>query len=117
LLSQRGVTPFDIGRAAALGGYTIYNKRRYLISLGQSVTFQMRDPRNHWINGKDMDDEDEDFMKQRLTTMFLIVYRPTDRNNSALSGFVTSGIKLACTRHYTYKIEAPNVNVIKNNLL
>lgn len=117
LLSQRGVTPFDLGRASALGGMQVYEKRRYLISLGQSVTFQVRDPRNHWINGKDMTMEDQDWAKQYLTTTYLIIYRPTDRSNNGSSGQLTSGLTVNCSRHYTYKVESPNINVLKNNFL
>lgn len=114
LLEQRGATPFDLGNFISLGGIRIIAKRKYLISLGQSATFQYRDAGNKWIKGKDMATEDEDYIKRGLTTSFLIIYKPTDRDNS---GVQSSGIEVNCSRHYTYKVVNKENNLSKNNNL
>lgn len=55
-LNSRGVTPFDLPLFLSATGCTILKKVKYFMSVGQAVTYQIRDPRNRTLTKYDITD-------------------------------------------------------------
>lgn len=52
-VSNRGVTPWECPEGISLGGFRIYKKTKYFLNTGQTMTYQVRDPRNHFYSRGD----------------------------------------------------------------
>lgn len=110
-LQTRGATPFHLGQFIRLAKFKILSKRKYLIGTGQAATMQIRLPKNHWVMGRDMADEDVDFNYKGLTRGYLFIAKNVDglQNQNELI--------VRATRTYTYKTEGIVVNQTQNVVL
>lgn len=99
-LNQRGVTPFECPRLAA-SGLKIYKKTKYFVQSGEVFTYQMRDPRNHWVSLRQLAETDtaQQGFKGKMTKCLLAVMKQVAGSGSGFSGFTWG-----TTRTYRYKI-------------
>lgn len=99
-LEQRGVTPFECPRLAP-NGLKIMKKTKYFVGAGEVFTYQMRDPRNHWMSLRQFSESDatEAAFKGGMTKCLLAVIKQVAGSGSGNSGFTWG-----TTRIYRYKI-------------
>lgn len=98
--NDRGMTPFDCTHAISQYGLKILKKTKYRIGPSNTITYQMRDPKNRvtTINSlKEMAGGN----KPGWTKMLFIVFKATP--GFPLESY-TEQIKLGITRKYMYKI-------------
>lgn len=111
-VSQRGWTPFDTTQALALGGIKILRKTKYFVPYGDSVTYQVRDPRNRMFRRQDVynDTKTIGFLSPgaRATRSVLVVCKPVA--GIAPGSGTTSFLKIGATRKYSYKIMKENAD-------
>lgn len=110
-LQTRGATPFHLGQFIRLAKFKILSKRKYLIGSGQAATMQIRLPKNHWVMGRDMADENEDFNYKGLTRGYLFIAKNVDANQD------NTQLVVRATRTYTYKTEGIVENQTQNVIL
>lgn len=105
---QRGATPFDSPTALSRLGVKVYKKTKYFIPAGNTITYQMRDPRRHSCLIRELNDE-EGANKPKWTKWILCVYKlvPGLTIGAASGASVTyqERIQVGCTRKYMYKID------------
>lgn len=97
-LTGRGVVPFDL--PPLLGNITIYKKTKYLLGVGESVTYQVRDPRNHQFDVQKIFDEDQDYVRLGMTRSLLVIAKQT-----RATSFQVHKLRMGSTRKYTYTYE------------
>jgi len=93
---SRGVTPFDMSALIKLGKFTIQKKIKYWIDVGDTATYQIRDPRTHVLSEASIIDDTNTFAHPKLTQTILCVFKPV-KNVSEDVGTLT----IACTRKYS----------------
>jgi len=108
----RGWTPFDATQALATTGIKILRKTKYFIPYLDSVTYQVRDPRNRSLTRSDVYNTSKTrgylAPKGRATRTILIVSKPVAGlapNDPLLQ---TSNLRVGATRKYSYKIMQTN---------
>lgn len=101
LLRKRGATPFDLSELTKMG-YKILTKRKYLLSPGQSCTYQIRDPRNRAVDGGDWLGVGQRWVRRGMTRFVLVVCKNIVGATSA--PILTYGV----TNKYMYKVWESN---------
>lgn len=106
-LTQRGVTPFDCPQG--LGSYRIkiWKKTKYFLGGGQWLTYQMRDPKRHVLDAKNMLDWDS-ANKPGITRWLLIIGKTLPNANLGLTG--ACSVQIGVTRKYFYKINSDSTD-------
>lgn len=109
-ITDRGASPFEFGGQMGKFGIKILKKTKYFIPNGQTITFQVRDPKRHVCTYKDLTDNDG-FAKPGWTRTFYLMYKlvPGILLGSTASTY-TGRISVGSTRKYLYKIEGINDN-------
>lgn len=97
----RGWTPFNASIASAQG-FKVYKKKKYLLGQGNTFTYQIRDPKAHWVTGTEIQTGGE-YAKRGVTKMLFIIAKPV---TGALGD--TYEMVVGCTRSYHYKIYESN---------
>jgi len=110
-VSQRGWTPFAATQALSVCGIKILKKTKYFIPYGDSVTYQIRDPRNRRFRRQDVYNTAKTvgFLAPngRANRSVLVVCKPVA--GIAPSGTVTTSfLKVGATRTYGYKVLQSN---------
>lgn len=102
---ERGCTPFDFPMMTKLG-WRILKKTKYIMSPGQTFTYQHRDPKNRFVPSINVDQEgaSTDLILSGATRTFLIIAKPVP----GVEG--TNKFAVGCTRTYRYKINQSNRN-------
>lgn len=104
-LITRGVTPFDLTYALSNFGIKILSKRKYQISNGDQITYQVRDPRRHVFPQRELTST-EGFAFRGLTRMVVIVGKLSPGlTKGASTGQYTERLEIGLTRKYFYKVE------------
>lgn len=104
-LSLRGVTPFDCVYALSNFGIKILSKRKYQISNGDQVTYQIRDPRRHVLLQRELQ-AFEGPIKGNLTRCVLVIGRiAPGLPVGGTIGTYNEVLEIGITRKYLYKIE------------
>lgn len=100
--TQRGVTPWDCPQA--LGSYKIkiWKKTKYFLGGGSWMTYQIRDPKRHVVDAKNMREWDST-NKPGLTRWLLLVAKVLPGANIITTGNVS--LEVGITRKYMYKIK------------
>lgn len=98
VLTNRGAVPFDL--PPMLSSCTIYKKTKYLLGVGESVTYQVRDPRNHMFDIQKVIDENNDYVRLGMTRSLLVIAKQTRATD-----FSVHKLRLSSTRKYTYTYE------------
>jgi len=106
-LTQRGVTPWDCPQG--LGSYRIRigKKTKYFLGAGQWITYQMRDPKRHVLDAKNMNDWDS-ANKPFLTRWLLLIAKALPDSNIGAAGLVA--FSMGITRKYFYKINSDSTD-------
>lgn len=98
---NRGATPFEFGTQLYQAGIKITKKTKYFVPFGNTVTYQMRDSRNHEFSTRDMANN-----AQPGTTfsrgIFVIAKILPASQAADPTGVVN--IAFGCTRKYKYKV-------------
>jgi len=99
--TQRGVTPWDCPQA--LGSYRIkiWKKTKFFLGAGGWMTYQIRDPKRHVLDAKNMREWDST-NKPGLTRWLLLVAKALPGANIITTGNVA--LEVGITRKYMYKI-------------
>lgn len=98
-LANRGCTPFEIGKGISLTGVQILGKEKYLISAGQAITVQLRDPKNRYFNASDFLESQNSFKYSNWTQSYLIIGKKVVENDNPMT------LRIGCTRSYKYTYE------------
>lgn len=109
-IDDRGATPFELGSALGRFGIKILKKTKYFIPAGQTITFQIRDPKRHEIRYGELE-RNEGFNRAGWTKLFLVVYKVVPGFVVGVTGdpgTVVPGIDVGLTRKYMYKVEGFN---------
>jgi len=105
---MRGVTLFDMSNTLALSKLKVITKRKFLLSGGESATYQIRDPRNYFFDCRRLDrDTASSAVDVRYAhpgmTQALIFCAKTP------AGFTSNWkMKVGVTRKYSYTIMESN---------
>lgn len=94
-IADRGVTPFDMPLLAANEGVKIISKRKYYTTPGNAFNYQLRDPKNHYMNTDDMGQVE--WSKPYLTKGVFVIFKNIP---GAIAG--DAEITWGCTRSYKY---------------
>lgn len=105
-LSQRGVTPFELPLWIRGTGMKILKKMKYFIEPNNAITYQIRDPRNRFINGNEVNDNSNDYCQPGWTQGVLILHRPVPGNATLPDPGYTMNV--GCTRKYGVKVLQDN---------
>nr|QTE03342.1 MAG: capsid protein [Cygnus columbianus CRESS-DNA-virus sp.] len=106
-IALRGVTPFDCTYSLANFGITILSKRKYQISNGDQVTYQIRDPRRHVMPVRELTST-EGPNKKGLTRCLIVIGKLAPGlpiGTSATPGNYQEILTYGITRKYLYKVE------------
>jgi len=100
-LARRGVTPFDATQALSAYKLKIWKKTKYFLAYGNTLTYQMRDPKSHFIDQQRMEDGNSDNWPG-VTRWLLVIGKPTPGVTLGTGGQMS----LACgvTRKYLIKL-------------
>lgn len=101
-LSDRGTTPWDLPNALSAFKIKIWKKTKYKLSGGQSISYQMRDPRRHVFEKSYLQDLDGSNFP-RATKWIMIIAKPIVGYGVQETGFCS--VAVGDTRKYLYKIQ------------
>lgn len=106
----RGCTPFDQPTALSRLGVKILKKTKYFIPNGNTITYQMRDPKRHSCLQRELADE-LGANKPGWTRWLYVVYKLVpELVKGSVDGTYQEMIACGVTRKYMYKIEGINEN-------
>lgn len=106
-MTQRGVTPFDLPDLLARG-VKIIKKTKYMMSPGQTATYQLRLPQNVEIRNDNIKDLDANFGRPYQTRGVLIVTKIVPQNPSETQA--VPSLSVGVTRKYGYKIMEDSID-------
>lgn len=103
---RRGVTPWDNSYALSKFGIKIWKKTKYFIPNGDTITYQIRDPRRHVITRKDMGSI-SGFNRPGLSRHLWIIGKlvPGLTQSGVVLGGYAPSFNIGMTRKYVYKVE------------
>ena len=101
-ITTRGTTPFDFPNGISAYRLKIWKKTKYRLSGGQSLTYQMRDPKRHTFEKNYLGDL-EGTNYPGVTRWIMVIAKPIAGFSIAEDGI--SRISTGCTRKYMYKIK------------
>jgi len=99
-LTQRGVTPWDATQALSVYRIKIWKKTKYFLAYGNTITYQVRDPKSHFIDQQRMEDGNST-NKPGMTRWLLIIAKPTPGVSLGTGGQTT--LQVGVTRKYMVK--------------
>lgn len=105
-IDQRGATPFETNKVMSQYGLKIWKKTKFFLRNGQTLTYQVRDPRRHVAYRNKIVQTLQGFNKPGWTKIILIIYKAVPGitvGNGA--GQTQEKIHVGCTRKYMYKVE------------
>lgn len=100
-LLQRGATPFEFPLAIKNGGIRIIKKTKIFLPVGDTTTYQVRDPKTHFMSSNEFEDT-TGFIKPWVTRGIIAVFKPVVGATEEVT--LASGV----TRIYRYKIVQDN---------
>lgn len=104
----RGVTPWDTTYALSRWRIRIWKKTKYLIPNGDVITYQVRDPRRHVSNMRDVQARDG-FNRPGWTRCIFMIGKVVPGLTVGTAGNeVLERITIGSTRKYMYKVEGVN---------
>lgn len=99
---KRGVTPFDIPDALSRYRMKILKKTKYFLGIGQTFTYQIRDPKRHVTSVGAMARGDVPNING-LTRWVLMIAKPVP--GITVSSTVIPRLEVGVTRKYMFKVE------------
>lgn len=107
-IGDRGCTPFELPSGISRFGIKVLKKTKFFIPNGQTVTFQVRNPKRKVISYGDLTQNDG-FNRKGWTTFKFLVYKLVPGLVYGTSvGQYKARIDVGCTRKYMYKVEGFN---------
>lgn len=103
-LYNRGCTPFELGKGISMGNINILKKEKYLISPGQAITLQMRDPKNRRFNPQDFYTSGGGFKYKNWTQSFFLIGKKVLEDDSPAT------FRMGVSRTYKYTKEGQKTN-------
>lgn len=100
-LLQRGVTPFEFPIAIKEAKMKILKKTKIFLPLGDTTTYQVRDPKTHFMTSNEWNDT-TGFIKPYTTRGIIALFKPVVGSTAEVT--LTSGV----TRTYRYKVIQDN---------
>lgn len=106
-LQQRGVTLFDLPVLTKALKMKIWNKRKYFLPVGQTFTYQYRDPKSHFIpqsrvkefvSNEAIEAGEGQFIYPYLTRGVIVVFKKVTSEDG-----LVGDLNIGCTRKYCYK--------------
>lgn len=104
-IARRGVTPFDLVAALSFYGMKILKKTKYMIPNGDTITYQIRDPRRHVFTQEKM--ESGNGSNVPGVTRYILINAQVVPGLPAASS-LEEKLEIGHTRKYFYKIEGVN---------
>ncbi len=101
---DRGMTPFDCTAAVAQYGLRILKKTKYRIGPGNTITYQMRDPKNRVTTLNTLKDMVGGNKPGWTKTLYVVFKATPGFTIGSGEGQETEQIKIGMTRKYMYKI-------------
>lgn len=106
----RGATPFEFGTSIGYWGLKIWKKTKFILSQGETMTYQIRDPRRHVVERTKIKDT-LGCNQQGMSKFLYITGKIAPGANDV--GIGTNGkyqeiLKIGSTRKYLYKVEGQN---------
>lgn len=107
-LRNRGATPWDLPAGLAKFNIKVWKKTKYFIPNGDTMTYQIRDPRRHVFQQRELA-QSEGCNYPRLTRHLLILAKlvPGLTLGSSANTFQES-VYMGITKKYFYKVEGMN---------
>lgn len=107
-IDDRGASPFEFGSQMGRHGIKILKKTKFFIPNGQTITWQVRDPKRRSITYGELT-RTESYNKPGWTKQFYLIYKlvPGITQGTAL-GDCRLRLAIGCTRKYSYKVEGFN---------
>lgn len=101
-INDRGMTPWDLPAALSRSRIKILKKTKFFMGLGQTVTYQVRDPKRRVTTLERMSASDSVTMRG-WTKHILMIAKPVP--NETISAVRVPRLHVGTTRKYFYKIE------------
>lgn len=107
-IEDRGATPFEFGAAMGRLGVKVLKKTKFFIPNGQTITWQVRDPKRRSITYGELTTQDG-FNRVGWTKMYFLVYKlvPGLTQGNTV-GDLRPSLAVGVTRKYGYKVEGVN---------
>lgn len=97
-IQDRGATLFDVPLFSREVGLKINSKQKFFLPAGDSVTYQIRDPKTHYFQSGDYISENNNFVWPWKTQGIVGIFK-------TCAGLDINGsVAVGCTRTYKYKI-------------
>lgn len=107
-IQSRGCSPFELGAQLGRFRIKILKKTKYFIPNGQTITFQVRDPKRHVCRYGDLSKNDR-WNRDGWTKIIYLVYKLVPGlTRGTLVNTYKDGVTIGLTRKYMYKIEGVN---------
>lgn len=103
---SRGFTPFDVVQANKESGMKILKKTKFFIPYLDSITYQIRDPKNRKFNRRDIENQASFIGPKGCTRTLIIIMKPVTGFPSLTVGTLSVG----ATRKYQYKVMENNTD-------
>lgn len=105
-VDQRGCTPFETNKVMSQYGLKIWKKTKFFLRNGQTLTYQVRDPRRHVAYRNKIVQTLQGFNKPGWTKIILIIYKSVPGLTiGTQAGDTQEKIHVGITRKYMYKVE------------
>jgi len=108
-IELRGVTPWDLPQALSTYRLKILRKTKYRISNGNTITYQMRDPRRHVTNIGRIKDQTGCNRPGWTKFIFIISKLVPGLTHGPGAGQYRPRMDFGVTRKYMYKLEGANM--------
>lgn len=102
--TKRGVTPFDLTYSLSRWGIKIWKKTKYRLSPGETFTYQLRDPKRHVFNMKDLA-TDLGFNRKITRILYFTAKVVPGLTVGSSAAQFQERLTLGITRKYFYKLE------------
>lgn len=107
-IQNRGATPFEFGAQMGRHKIKILKKTKFFIPNGQTITWQVRDPKRRTIHYGDLR-RIESYNHPGWTKQYYLVYKLVPGLNAGTAiGDCRTTLSIGLTRKYSYKVEGFN---------
>lgn len=112
-LLRRGVTIFDCPKGIKISGARVMKKTKYFLPVGNTMTYQIRDPKNRYFNTDSLIGANGDvgFNRPGMTRVVFFVWKAVPGSTATPPAQLTIG----ATRKYAYTILEGNLEEDKYN--
>lgn len=108
-IQDRGASPFEFGAQMSRAGVKILKKTKFFIPNGQTITWQVRDPKRRVATYGELE-RHESYNKPGWTKHYYLVYKlvPGLVQGGSTIGDIRTSLAVGLTRKYSYKVEGFN---------